>query len=52
MTPPTGDPNIPGYVLVTKDVMQTIEIKMDSGKIGHGDLGIEGMAEFEAGHSG
>jgi hypothetical protein len=25
---------------------------MDSGKIGHGDLGIEGMAEFEAGHSG
>jgi hypothetical protein len=47
MTPPTGDPNIPGYILVAKDMMLMIEIKMDSGEIGHGNLGIEGMAEFE-----
>ncbi len=47
ITPPTGDPNILGYVLVAKDMMRAIEIKMDSGEIGHGDLGIERMAEFE-----
>jgi hypothetical protein len=44
MTPPTGDPN---NVLVAKDVIRAIEIKMDSGEIGHGDLGFEEMAEFE-----
>jgi hypothetical protein len=41
MTPPTGDPNILGYVLVAKEVMQAIEIKRDSGGKDHGDLGIE-----------
>jgi hypothetical protein len=43
MTPPTGDPKIPGYILVAKNMMWAIEIKMDSGEIGRGDLGIEGM---------
>jgi hypothetical protein len=33
--------------LLAKDVMQAIEIKMDSGEIGNGDLRTEGMAEFE-----
>ncbi len=47
ITLPTGDPNIPGYVLLAKDVMRAIEIKMDSGEIGNGDLRSEGMAEFE-----
>jgi hypothetical protein len=27
-------------------MMQAVEIKMDSGEINHGDLGIEEMAEF------
>jgi hypothetical protein len=44
MTSPTGDPNILGYVLVGKDVMQAIEIKMESEDVAQGDLGI---ADFE-----
>jgi hypothetical protein len=52
MTPPTGDPKIPGYILVAKNMMWAIEIKMDSGEIGRGDLGIERMNGVWRGHSG
>jgi len=31
MTSPAGDPNIPGYVALAKDVMRSIEIRMDLG---------------------
>jgi hypothetical protein len=47
MTPPTGNPNILGYVLVAKHVMQAIEIKMDSREITQGHLRIEVMGEFD-----
>lgn len=47
MTSPAGDPNIPGYVALAKDVMWSIEIRMDLGEVGAGGLGIEDMAEFE-----
>lgn len=33
MTPPTGDPNILGSVLLDKDAMWKIEIRMDQGRL-------------------
>jgi len=44
--PPTGDPNIPAYIQSVKDIMQAIEVRMDSGDVVAGDLGIEGVDDF------
>jgi hypothetical protein len=45
--PPTGDPNIPAYIQLAKDIMQAIKVRMDSGDVVPGDLGIEGVDDFE-----
>jgi hypothetical protein len=45
--PPTGDPNIPAYIQLTKDIMWEIEIRMDSWDAVAEDLGIEGVEDFE-----
>jgi hypothetical protein len=45
--PPTSDPNIPAYIQLAKDIMRTIEVRMDSGDVVAGDLGIKGVDDFE-----
>ncbi len=45
--PPTGDPNIPAYIQLAKDIMRAFEVRMDSGDVVAGDLGIEGVDDFE-----
>jgi hypothetical protein len=45
--PPTGDPNIPSYIQLAKDIMQAIKVRMGSGDVVAGDLGIEGVDDFE-----
>ncbi len=45
--PPTGDPNIPAYIQLAKDIMWAIEVRMDSGDVVAGDLGIDGVDDFE-----
>jgi len=47
MVPPTGDPNIPAYIQLAKDIMRAIKVRMDSGDVVAGDLGIEGVDDFE-----
>jgi hypothetical protein len=31
--PPTGDPNIPAYIQLAKDIMRAIKVRMDSGDV-------------------
>jgi hypothetical protein len=47
MVPLTGDPNIPPYIQLAKDVMWAIKIWINSGDVGDGYLGIEGVTEFQ-----
>jgi len=43
---PTGDPNVPAYIQLAKDIMRAIEVRMDSGDVVAGDLGIDGVDDF------
>jgi hypothetical protein len=44
--PPTSDPNIPAYIQLARDIMQAIEVRMDSGDVVAGDLGIYRVDDF------
>jgi hypothetical protein len=47
MVPPTGDPNIPAYIQLAKDIMRAIKVRMDSGDVVAGDLGIDVVDDFD-----
>jgi hypothetical protein len=44
---PTGNPTIPAYIQLAKNIMRAIKVTMSSGVAVAGDLGIDGVDDFE-----
>jgi hypothetical protein len=44
-TPHTDNPEVPVHIQKAKDVQQAMEVKMDSGPLNAGDLGVEGKID-------